>query len=157
VSQVSALRPAHRFSRPRLRDQAALTSPLQQRSGILHWATKAKKSGLDRRIERFIGGHQSTQSLRQPAFLKMADSSSLPRFSQMSPESIEGSPRTPRTWKHWTDEERALLKHHRHLNSHLSWNEFAKVCRSVWMYFSHLNLTYCSVLIQRSETNGYHS
>ncbi|KAJ0414346.1 hypothetical protein BJY00DRAFT_32957 [Aspergillus carlsbadensis] len=57
----------------------------------------------------------------------MADSSSLPLLGQMSPGSIEGSPRTSRTWKPWTDEERALLKHERNLWSHISWSEFAKL------------------------------
>ncbi|KAL3451090.1 hypothetical protein BJX65DRAFT_268952 [Aspergillus insuetus] len=57
----------------------------------------------------------------------MDDSASLSLFSQMTPGSIEGSPRSSRTWKPWTNEERALLKHQRHLNSHLSWNEFAKL------------------------------
>ncbi|KAL2836223.1 hypothetical protein BJX68DRAFT_273580 [Aspergillus pseudodeflectus] len=57
----------------------------------------------------------------------MDDSASLSLFSQMSPESIEGLPRTPRTWKPWTDEERARLKLQRNLNSHLTWTEFAKL------------------------------
>ncbi|KAL2808208.1 hypothetical protein BJX63DRAFT_41099 [Aspergillus granulosus] len=58
----------------------------------------------------------------------MADASPLSLLERMSPpESIESSPQTRRTWKPWTDEERALLKEHRLILSHLSWNEFAKL------------------------------